>query len=141
MKLLIAGSRGIIKTHEGGVHHIISDLVEKYRLDVTEVVHGGARGIDLMGGRWANKRDLPVVEMVPEWTKGKQAGLVRNGKMVEYCDFAMVFWDGHSKGTEDTARKMIKSGKPLWLMRWAWITDYRGPKQPKALIVDPFGSA
>ncbi len=137
MKLLIAGSRKIDKTYIEGVYYILDVIVEKNKYEVTEVISGGAKGVDTYGEQWAEKHDIPVLRIVPDWKQGKGAGMERNTKLVEVCDVAAIFWDGHSKGTHDTLRKMLKSRKPLFENRFAWITNKHNITPPN-LIVGPW---
>ncbi len=140
MKLLIAGSRKINKEFEDSVHFIIDAAIKKHGYGITEVLSGGAKGVDVYGQHWAEKRGIPVVQFIPNWKDGKDAGMVRNGKMVDACDVAMVFWDGHSKGTMDTLSKMLKARKPLFENRFAWVTNEHNIIAPN-IIVGPWKGA
>jgi hypothetical protein len=75
----------------------------------SEVVCGMAKGADLLGKKWADENNIPVVEFPANWTKyGKSAGPVRNIEMADYATHLIAFWDGESKGTKhmiDTAKK------------------------------------
>ncbi len=111
MKLLIAGSR-TLDVGDDAIHKALGVLGIPVDT-VTEVVHGGARGVDIAGREWARRRGLPHVGIVPDWKKhGIKAGILRNTDLVDYCDAALVFWDGKSKGTMDTVGKLQDSGKP-----------------------------
>lgn len=99
MKLIIAGSREI--DHRVKVERIINGVVEEHELEVTEVVCGGARGVDTIGMFWARKRKIPVKYFRAEWNKyGKRAGYKRNEQMAEYADALVAIWDGESRGTK-----------------------------------------
>lgn len=50
MKTIIAGSRTITD------QAYIESIIEKSYLDITEVVCGEAKGVDLAGRRWAEKK-------------------------------------------------------------------------------------
>ena len=77
---------------------------------VSEVVCGEARGVDEMGKKAAQAKNIPVKSFPADWSKhGKSAGPIRNREMAEYADALVAIWDGKSKGTKnmiDTAKKL-----------------------------------
>ena len=74
---------------------------------VTEVVSGGARGVDRLGERYARQRGLPCKLFPAQWAQyGKSAGPLRNAEMARYADFGVAIWDGVSKGTVHMIRLM-----------------------------------
>jgi len=102
MKTVIAGSRNI-----QSMHILIEALVEA-DFEITEVVSGGARGVDLMGEEYAKLKGIPIKRFIPDWSVGKWAGFARNKEMAKYADAAVILWDGKSRGTKnmiDNARK------------------------------------
>lgn len=105
MKVIIAGSRGIED------HEILLEAIEESGFDITEVVSGGARGVDLMGEDYANAVDTPIKQFIPNWGKPphtiRNAGNIRNGQMAEYADALIAIWDGKSTGTKDMIKKAI----------------------------------
>ena len=91
MKVAIVGSRGII----------IDDLEKYLPENTTEIVSGGAKGVDTCAKEYALKNNIKLTEFLPEYNRYKNgAPLKRNEKIVEYADFVLVFWDGKSKGTK-----------------------------------------
>lgn len=95
MKTIIAGSRGITK------YSIVCDAVQASRFLITEVVSGGARGVDRLGEEYARKHALPVKQFIPDWNAhGKSAGFKRNVEMAEYAQALIAVWDGESRGTK-----------------------------------------
>lgn len=97
MKLLIAGSRNISPS-VSQIEGWITDIPAK----VSELVSGGAKGVDLAGEAWAKAHGVPVRQFLPDWSLGKKAGPLRNKAMVDYADAALVVWDGESRGTQST---------------------------------------
>jgi len=85
---------------------------------VTEVISGGARGIDQAGEEWAYwSGERPVKKFPADWDKhGKSAGYIRNKEMAEYADELLAIWDGHSKGTLNMITEMQKLDKPVHIM-------------------------
>jgi hypothetical protein len=123
MKLIIAGSRGLPLIDEeitsAVTSFIINNPIATIDLDspiksyLTEVVSGGARGIDKLGETWARSRGIPVRVFHANWDKhGKAAGPIRNREMAEYADGALVLWDGSSRGSKNMYETMKSLGKP-----------------------------
>ena len=96
MKTIIAGSRSITDLS------VIYKAVEESGFTITEVVCGGARGVDSLGRKWAgNGNRIPVKLFLPDWAnQGKSAGYKRNVEMANYADALIAIWDGISKGTQ-----------------------------------------
>lgn len=91
MKIAIIGSRDIT-----------SLKLESYiNSDVTEIISGGARGVDTLARNYAIKNKIKLTEFLPEYEKyGRSAPLKRNITIIEYADKVLAFWDGKSRGTK-----------------------------------------
>jgi hypothetical protein len=50
---------------------------------VTELWHGGASGADREAAMWAAGENLLVRPFIADWSKGKNAGIIRNGEMAK----------------------------------------------------------
>lgn len=112
MKLLIAGSRTIeISNSE------LSLLIHKYDLMETEIVSGGAIGIDTCAINWAKEVGIQHTIFYPGWKQhGKfYAAYVRNNKMANYADILLAIWDGKSRGTKHMIDAMRELGKPVYV--------------------------
>ena len=87
---------------------------------LTEVVVGGARGVDTLADRWAREHDIPLKRFPADWNSyGKAAGMIRNRQMAEYAAQStdgpgalVAIWDGISLGT----RHMIQTAKANGLL-------------------------
>ena len=91
MKVAVIGSRGL------QVDHLESYLPA----DVTEIVSGGAKGIDTCAKAYAHSHQIKLTEFLPECGKyGRVAPLKRNISIIEYADLVLAFWDGTSHGTK-----------------------------------------
>ena len=90
MKIAIIGSRNL---------QVID--IEKYLPpDCTEIVSGGAKGIDACAEQYARKHQIPFTLFLPDYERyGRAAPIVRNKQIVAYADEVIAFWDGRSKGT------------------------------------------
>lgn len=113
MKLLIAGSRSIMSYAQ----------VEKY-VDlffggfIDEVVSGTARGADQLGEKYAKKHKIKIKRFPADWDLyGPRAGYLRNVKMANYCDAAIIFWDGKSPGSENMIEILKEKGIPYKVVR------------------------
>jgi len=110
MKIAIIGSRNI----RGAEEYWYRKICEKIPRDCTEIVSGGAEGIDTLARRYAKERGLLLKEFLPEYKKyGKSAAYIRNAQIAEYAQMALAFWDGKSRGTADAVMKFYKSNKPV----------------------------
>lgn len=91
MKLAVIGSRTLT----------VNDLQHYLPKDVTEIVSGGAKGIDMCARQYAHTSGLKLTEFIPEYEKyGRRAPLIRNLKIISYADEVIAFWDGKSRGTK-----------------------------------------
>ena len=107
MKIIVAGSRGY--TDKEKVFRILDVL---YGLNPNiEIVSGLARGPDMFGKEWADKKGVKVHPFPADWNKyGKRAGYLRNEQMAEFSDILIAFWDGVSKGTQHMIKLAKKHG-------------------------------
>jgi len=100
MKVAVIGSRGLT----------VNDLGKYLPEDTTEIVSGGAKGIDTCARDYALLHDIKLTEFLPEYNKyGRGAPLKRNLQIIEYADVVIAFWNGKSKGTKyviDNCKKM-----------------------------------
>jgi len=105
MKLAVVGGRDFTN------YSLMKEVLDHIQ-DITVIVSGGALGADSLARRYAQERNLPIKEFIPDWTKdGKFAGLKRNILIVNECDQLIAFWDTKSKGTKhsiDLAEKQNK---------------------------------
>lgn len=90
MKIAIIGSRNLK----------VKNLEKFLPNNVTEIVSGGARGIDTCAKEYALKHRIKLTEFLPDYEKyGRIAPLKRNLQIIDYADEVFAFWDGKSKGT------------------------------------------
>lgn len=91
MKVAIIGSRNLA----------VKNLNEYIPPETTEIVSGGAKGIDSCAREYARANGIKLTELLPEYDKyGKSAPLKRNIQIIEYADIVLAFWDGKSRGTK-----------------------------------------
>lgn len=110
MKLIIAGSRTLSMNPQQ-----IQWLVEHFKLEPTEIVCGGANGIDDSGEMYGMDYAIPVKYMDANWDLyGKRAGHIRNAKMAAYGNALLLIWDGKSKGSMNMKENMVSLNKPIY---------------------------
>jgi len=113
MRTIIAGSRTITDDH------VLKKAVEESGFVVTEIISGGARGVDRLGEAYAKKAGIDLVIFPANWNAhGKAAGHIRNKRMARYAiedksrpGALIALWDGVSRGT----LSMIDIAKDLGL--------------------------
>jgi hypothetical protein len=112
MKVIVAGSR------DGFVAKNVFEAIEEspFVKGITEIVSGGARGVDKDGEYYARCNKLPLKVFLANWDEqGKAAGSIRNKQMAEYADALVAVWDGHSRGTANMIQQMERLGKPVYV--------------------------
>ncbi|GHU54448.1 hypothetical protein AGMMS49975_14880 [Clostridia bacterium] len=108
MKVAVIGSRGLA----------VEDLGVYLPKETTEIVSGGARGIDSCARAYALKNNINLTEFLPEYEKyGRFAPLKRNVTITEYSDLVLAFWDGESRGTKFVIDTCKKNGVPIRIFK------------------------
>ncbi len=100
MKVAIIGSRTLSV-----------DSIEQYLPEnTTEIISGGAKGIDTCAADYAKKHSIPLTEILPDYRRyGRGAPLKRNLEIIQKADFVLAFWDMKSRGTKyaiDNCKKL-----------------------------------
>lgn len=81
---------------------------------VTQVVSGGARGIDSYAMRFASKYQRPFTIFQPEYSKyGRAAPLIRNIDIIRIADLVVAFPSKNSRGTFHAIREAKKRNIPV----------------------------
>lgn len=104
MKVAVIGSRGLS----------IENLEDYIPDGTTEIVSGGAHGVDASAREYALRRGLKLTEYLPEYSRyGRAAPLKRNITIIENADLVLAFWDGKSRGTQYVIDNCKKRNIPL----------------------------
>ena len=104
MRIAIVGSRGLT----------VTDLEKYLPGGVTEIVSGGARGIDTCAKEYAISHGIKMTEYLPDYEKyGRYAPLKRNIDIIEHVDLVIAFWDGASRGTKFVIANCKSRGIPI----------------------------
>ena len=104
MKVAVVGSRTLRDV----------DVSQYIPPEATEIITGGAYGIDALAERYANSRGIPVRIFRPDYdVLGKLAPLARNDQIVDAADMVVAVWDGVSTGTRYTISRAQRLNKPV----------------------------
>lgn len=110
MKTIIAGSRTVKRKFT------VLDAMNFCGWDITEVVSGGADGVDKIGEALAIDSNIPVKRFPADWSQyGKAAGPIRNRQMAAYADALIAVWDGKSRGTANMIKEAKKAGLTVYV--------------------------
>ncbi len=100
MKIIIAGGRDYTPTEDEEI--LVLKILDD--LGATEVVSGGARGVDKWGEGIAIQLGFPTNVFEAKWDQfGIAAGSIRNQQMAEYSDACILLSGG--RGTKDMHTK------------------------------------
>ncbi len=98
MKIAIVGSRSIT----------VNNLGDYLPENTTEIVSGGAIGVDRSARNYAKTHNIKLKEFLPEYERyGRSAPLKRNLQIIDYADEVIAFWDGMSHGTRFVTRNTV----------------------------------
>ena len=104
MKIAVVGSRTLQ----------IPDLESYLPPQTSEIVSGGAKGIDQCAAQCAERNGWKLTEFLPEYSRyGRAAPVIRSRRIVEYADAVLAFWDGCSRGTAHTIEYCRKIGREV----------------------------
>lgn len=109
MRVAVIGSRGLRVQN--------SDLEKFLPQEVTEIISGGAKGVDTSAREYAISHGIKLTEFLPEYDKyGRSAPLKRNITIIENADLVLAFWDGSSRGTKFVIDNCKKRGVPVKIL-------------------------
>jgi hypothetical protein len=115
--LVVAGSR----CFDDSYYDTIKEHLDYFTQDMDDpiILHGGAKGVDKLAGRWAEWNWYWQKVYYPDYEKhpGKQAPLIRNVEMAKSGDYLIVFWNGISTGTKHMMEQMQRLGKHVEVIR------------------------
>ncbi len=111
MKVAIIGSRNC-----GCM--TVQDILPYVPQNCSEIVSGGARGIDTLAQQTAKRLNLPFRCYEPDYLMfGRFAPLKRNVSIVDYSDYVLAFWDMRSSGTRYVLAYCLKCEKPFKIIQ------------------------
>ena len=112
--VLACGSRTF--TSSETVDQTLDEITGRTR--IKRLIHGAARGADLLAADWARRRGVLVRPFIAEWDRnGRAAGLMRNQRMLDegmpHLVVAFVDPAGESRGTRDMVARSLRRGIPV----------------------------
>lgn len=125
MKLAISGSRAIPDDHHHAqiIEHAIMSVVRKSALLIPKderhgftVIHGACpTGADAIADRICRAHGVDVEKTPADWSLGRKAGPLRNQKLAEQCDHALLFFKAGepNKGTLSMQKCLTRLKKPF----------------------------
>jgi len=116
MVILVTGDRNWTKARSDVVLEALQEHQDKNPI----VVHGAAKGVDLLAARIAEGLGYEVHPHPADWDKyHKAAGPIRNREMLEEKpDLVLAFHDDivSSKGTKNMVNQAVAAGIPVLLV-------------------------
>lgn len=104
MKVAVVGSRTVT----------VRDLGRYLPQNTTEIISGGAAGVDTCAREYAMAYGIKLTEILPDYRRFRRgAPLKRNLAIIEQADLVLAFWDGRSKGTRYVIDNCKKKGVPV----------------------------
>ncbi len=103
MRVAVVGSRSLT----------VPNLAEYLPPETTEIVSGGAQGVDRSAKEYALKHHLKYTEFPPDYARYQRAAPIRrNDEIIQHADLVLIFWDGKSRGAGYVIRRCGKLGVP-----------------------------
>jgi hypothetical protein len=104
VKVAVIGSKGLT----------VSDLGKYLPPDTSEIVSGGAKGVDTSAREYALAHNIKLTEFLPDYAAyGRGAPLQRNVDIIAHADMVLAFWDGKSSGTKFMIDSCNALGVPI----------------------------
>jgi hypothetical protein len=125
MRVIIAGSESIRDDAA------VKEAIRASGFHISEIVSGGAKGVDESGERIAAEEGIPLKRFPADWDRyGKKAGPIRNTQMARYADALVAVWDGKSPGTRHMINAMRKAGKPSYVLVFSAVSAFSAGLEP-----------
>lgn len=114
---------GVVGSRDWPCPSFVKAVLDFYKPIITNVVSGGARGVDQTAQWWAlqNGYPDPIIHR-PVWrdASGKynpKAGHERNALIIRDSDLVLAFQHKGSGGTQNSIDKSRAAGKPLLIWK------------------------
>ncbi len=104
MKVAVIGSRALQEI----------DLGKYLPKETTEIISGGAKGVDSLAKQYALAHGIKLTEFLPDYARyQKAAPILRNNQIIQYADLVLAFWDGKSRGPANVINSCRKNHIPI----------------------------
>jgi len=107
MKILVCGGRHFVDA--AYIYDTLDAL--RARLNISEIIAGGAQGADTLATEWAEERSIPYRVFLAAWHEHRRAaGPIRNQQMLDEGkpDLVVAFPGG--RGTADMIKRAHAAG-------------------------------
>ena len=115
MKILVCGGRDF--SDRDLMYSVLDKVLRKFGRDNLCILHGAAKGADLMAEEWCKSRQVKYIGDPAWWDdQGKAAGMIRNRRMAhdEQPDQCIAFPGG--VGTAGMVSIMRRAGIEPWII-------------------------
>lgn len=130
MKVGVVGSRSLR----------VADLGKYLPEETTEILSGGAAGVDTSAREYALAHAIPLTEFLPDYRRyGRAAPLKRNISIIESADLVLAFWDGTSRGTRFVIERCKQRGTTVRVFLWRRKSPTSPPPQGFGTVPPLFG--
>ncbi len=112
-RVLVCGGRDF--SDWAHFNKVMDRLLSEFGDEVT-IVHGAAKGADLMAEQWAKNHEIEYMGFPAKWKqRGLKAGYERNARMLKEGrpDLCIAFKGG--KGTTMMVKLCRNAGIPVWV--------------------------
>lgn len=116
MNLIVAGGRDF--TNYKLLKEKLDFLLSNTDKEEVTILCDKAKGADSLGERYANENEIDVWEYPADWSKGKQAGYLRNAQMADDATHLVAFHDGVSRGTKHMIDLATKKGLVVRVIKY-----------------------
>lgn len=115
MKFVLVGTRNPRISYQEWEKLLLSHINVR---EVSLIVSGGAKGIDIYAKLFAGRHHIPLAEFLPNYAiYGRNATLLRNRLIVKEATRVVAFPSKDSRGTLHTINEANKLGKPVTIIR------------------------
>lgn len=113
MKVVISGSRTIDDKD------LVWKVLNESKFEITELISGGAPGVDALGEEWAHSKNIPVKVYKPHYAiyNPDYVHILRNNSMAQDGDALVAIWKDGSRGTAHMIECMERYKKPIELTK------------------------
>ena len=110
MNVLVCGGRDYA---DARALNVALDAIHREK-NITQLIHGAARGADSLAAAWARSRGIPALAFPAEWAmRGKAAGFRRNEAMLRQGRPELVVAFPGGKGTAHMVSLAKAAGVPV----------------------------
>jgi hypothetical protein len=110
VRLAIVGSRDYTdwRWFQARVDSYLKEFHENHK--PTEIISGGARGVDAMAKRYAEQHGIEYVEFPANWAQfGRSAGPIRNGQIVKRATHMLALPSRAGRGTQNAINQALEA--------------------------------